>query len=414
MTRRTFTRRTIDRENGRVSGSYDAVVIGGGILGLATARRLLLERPGWHVLLLEKEPRLAMHQTGRSSGVIHSGIYYAPGSLKARLCVEGKRELERYADERGIERAERGKLVVALDASELGRLAELERRGRANGVQGLRALDGAELRQIEPNVQGIRALHAPHTGVIDFAAVANAFAADIAAAGGEVALGRAATAIVERARSVEVETPCGAVEARLAIACAGLQSDRLARRSPVRIVPFRGDYYTLSPAAGSLVNGLVYPVPDPAFPFLGVHFTRQVDGKVVAGPNAVLALARERYGRAGFSARDTLATVSYGGFWRFAARHLATGAAEAWRDVSKRAFVRDMQRYVPAVGAADVTFGPTGIRGQALTSDGRLADDFVLEGSGRVIHVVNAPSPAATSSLAIAAHVAQLALAAVT
>ncbi|HVC86222.1 MAG TPA: L-2-hydroxyglutarate oxidase [Gaiellaceae bacterium] len=392
---------------------YDAVVIGGGILGLATARRLLLERPGWRVLVLEKEQRLAMHQTGRTSGVIHSGVYYTPGSLKARLCSEGKRELERYADERGVQRIERGKLIVALDASELERLAELERRGRANGVPGLRVLEGAELREIEPNVQGVRALHAPHTGVIDFAAVANAFAEDIAQAGGEVALGRAVTGITERAQLVEVDTSGGPVEARLVVSCAGLQSDRLARRAEVRIVPFRGDYYTLSPAAASLVNGLVYPVPDPAFPFLGVHFTKQVDGTVVAGPNAVLALARERYGRLGFSARDTLATVTYPGFWRFAARHFATGAAEAWRDVSKRAFVRDLQRYVPRVGAADVTFGPTGIRGQALGPGGRLADDFVLGGSGRVIHVVNAPSPAATSSLAIARHLAQLALDAV-
>jgi L-2-hydroxyglutarate oxidase LhgO len=341
--------------------------------------------------------------------VIHSGIYYAPGSLKARLCVEGKEALERYADERGIPRLQRGKLIVALDDSELERLAELERRGRANGVTGLRGLEGDELRAIEPNVAGIRALHAPGTGVIDYTRVAESFAGDIREAGGEIQLGEEVTAVAERRGRVEVATRGGARSARALVACAGLQADRLAR-SGTRIVPFRGDYCTLSERAAGLVRGLVYPVPDPGFPFLGVHLTKQVDGTLTAGPNAVLSLAREQYRRSAFSPRDAIATAAYPGFWRFAARHFRTGSAEVWRDLSKRAFVRDIQRYVPAVTDEDVRFGPSGIRAQALGRDGRLLDDFVIEGSRRIVQVVNAPSPAATSSLAIGSHIARLAL----
>jgi (S)-2-hydroxyglutarate dehydrogenase len=388
---------------------YDVIVVGGGILGLSAARRLLLERPGLRLALLEKEDRLATHQTGHNSGVLHSGIYYPPGSLKARLCVEGKRALERYADEHGLLRVERGKLIVALDESELGRLAELERRGRANGVAGLRVLERDELLTIEPNVQGIRALHAPTTGVIDYQKVAASFAEDVRGAGGEIAVGEEVIAAVERRGVAEVATRSSARTARAVIVCAGLQSDRLARSS-TRIVPFRGDYYTLSRRAATLVNGLIYPVPDPAFPFLGVHLTKQVSGTVIAGPNAVLSLAREQYRRTAFSPRDAMATATYGGFWRFSARHLRTGAAELWRDLSRGAFVRDIQRYVPAVTEADVRFGPSGIRAQALGRDGRLLDDFVIEGGGRIFHVVNAPSPAATSSLAIGEHIARLAL----
>lgn len=389
--------------------TFDVVVVGAGILGLATARELLDRRPGLRVAVLEKEAAPARHQSGRNSGVLHSGVYYAPGSLKARLCGEGKRALERYADERGIERIERGKLIVALDESELPRLAELERRARANGVEGLRSLDARGLREIEPNVLGIRALHAPRTGVIDFARVAESLAEDVRAAGGELLLGREVRAVAERGRGVEVETDDGALTASAVVVCAGLQGDRLAR-SATRIVPFRGDYYTLSARAAALVRGLVYPVPDPSFPFLGVHLTKRLDGTVVAGPNAVLALAREGYRRASVSLRDTAATLGYPGFWRFARKHLRTGAAEAWRDVSKRAFIRDLRRYLPDVSEADATFGPSGIRAQALTPDGRLADDFVLERGRRTVHVVSAPSPAATSSLAIAAHLAGLVL----
>jgi L-2-hydroxyglutarate oxidase LhgO len=392
------------------SGTYDVVVVGAGILGLATARRLLHLRPGLRLTVVEKEAAIASHQTGHNSGVVHSGIYYAPGSLKARLCTTGKAAIERFVSERGLPYERCGKLIVAIDESELGRLAELERRALANGVTGLRVLDGAELQSIEPHTVGIRALHAPATGIVDYGAVARAFAEDVRDAGGEVRLATSVVGLEERSRTVAVETTDGSFTAAALVGCAGLQSDRLAalagRRPPVRIVPFRGDYYTLKPPARRLVNGLVYPVPDPAFPFLGVHFTRLVNGRVIAGPNAVLALARERYGRASIDLRDLASTLRYSGFWRFARRNFRFGAGEVWRDVVKRAYVRDMQRYVPAITAGDVEFGPSGIRAQALGPDGRLVDDFVLERTGRQLHVLNAPSPAATASLAIAEHIA--------
>lgn len=392
------------------SRAYDVVVVGGGILGLATARQLLSTHPGLRLAVVEKEPELANHQTGHNSGVVHSGIYYAPGSLKARLCTAGKAALERYVAERGLPYERCGKLIVAVEEGELGRLAELERRAVANGVGGLRVLDASELRSVEPNAVGLRALHSPETAIVDYRAVARSFADDVRAAGGELKLGTAAVRLAERGRGVAVETSAGSFTASALVACAGLQSDRLAalagRRPAVRIVPFRGDYYTLKPAARELVKGLVYPVPDPALPFLGVHFTRLTDGRVIAGPNAVLALARERYGRADVNVHDLASTLGYAGFWRFARRHYRFGAAELWRDVVKRAYVRDMQRYVPAVTADDVEFGPSGIRAQALGRDGKLVDDFVLERTGRQLHVLNAPSPAATASMAIAEHIA--------
>jgi (S)-2-hydroxyglutarate dehydrogenase len=392
------------------SRAYDVVVVGAGILGLATARRLLQERPGLRLAVLDKEASIATHQTGHNSGVVHSGIYYTPGSLKARLCTQGKAALERYVAERGLAYERCGKLIVATEESELPRLAELERRALANGVAGLSVLDGDELRAVEPNAAGIKALHARETAIVDYRAVAAAFASDIEEAGGELALGTAAVGIEERGRSVVLETSAGSFAATALVGCAGLQSDRVAAlggmRPPVRIVPFRGDYYTLRPHARALVNGLVYPVPDPSFPFLGVHFTKLIDGRVVAGPNAVLALARERYGRAGVDVRDVASTLGYRGFWRVARRHYRFGAGELWRDLVKRAYVRELQRYVPAVAADDLDFGPSGIRAQAVDREGRLVDDFVLERTGRQLHVLNAPSPAATASLAIADHIA--------
>jgi (S)-2-hydroxyglutarate dehydrogenase len=395
--------------------SYDVAVVGGGILGLSTARQLLIARPGLRLIVLEKERELATHQTGHNSGVLHSGVYYAPGSLKARLCVEGKAALERFAAERGIPVRRAGKLIVALDDSELARLGELKRRATENGVEGLRELSRDEFRELEPNVEGIRALHAPSTGVIDYSLVAHAFAEDVRERGGEISLGRRVDAIRSAVGGAHLETDEGSLRARVGVSCAGLQSDRLAREGAtgprLRIVPFRGDYYTLTAAAQSLVNGLVYPVPDPAFPFLGVHFTKRIDGSVIAGPNAVLALSRERYRRAAFNVRDATSAVTYGGLWRFAIRHFDVAAAEVWRDLSKRAFVRDMQRYVPSVRGRDVEFGPTGIRAQALTPDGRLVDDFVIETRPGIVHVVNAPSPGATSSIAIGAWIAGRALA---
>jgi L-2-hydroxyglutarate oxidase LhgO len=398
-----------------VSGPYDVVVIGGGIVGLSAAHQLLLRRPDLSLAVLEKEPEPASHQSGHNSGVLHSGLYYRPGSLKAKLCREGKAEVERFADEHGIPYEHRGKVVVALDESELAPLAELERRGAANGVEGLRMIGRDELRELEPHVAGIRALHSPGTGVIDFRRVALAYADEVRARGGEILTGLEVTAVRAHGAERELITSAGPVLARNVIACAGLYADRVAALTgdaprDYRIVPFRGDYYTLRPEARSLVNGLVYPVPDPSFPFLGVHFTRRIDGGVVAGPNAVLALAREGYGRTDVRLRDVADVVSFPGFWRLAARNLRMGAAEVWRDVVKSAFVADMQRLLPEIRAADVDFGPSGVRGQALARDGSLADDFLLEGSPNVLHVLNAPSPAATASPAIGRYLAEQAL----
>jgi (S)-2-hydroxyglutarate dehydrogenase len=383
----------------------DVVVVGGGALGLAVARRLALD--GRRVVVLEKEPELARHQTGRNSGVIHSGVYYAPGSLKARLCAAGKESLLRYADERGIPHELCGKLIVALDERELPRLRELERRATANGVESIRDVPAGEIQDVEPSAVGLRALHVPRTGIIDYTAVAHAYADDILLSGNEIRVGRTAEAIRVRSRTIEIDAGDETFVAEGAIACAGLQSDRILELAgggpaPVRIVPFRGDYYTFLAGRGPLIRGLVYPVPDPRFPFLGVHLTRMIDGSLTAGPNAVLALAREGYGRASFDVRDAIDVLRYRGFWRLARRHVLSGAQEVWRDLSKRAFVADLQRYVPSVRGEDVAFGPSGIRAQAVTPDGRLADDFVLEKSERMMHVLNAPSPGATASLAIA------------
>jgi L-2-hydroxyglutarate oxidase LhgO len=331
---------------------FDVAVVGAGIIGLATARALALG--GRRVAVVEKERELATHQSGHNSGVIHSGIYYAPGSLKARLCVEGKRELELYAEERGIPFRRAGKLIVALDESELPRLAELKRRGLANGVEGLREVDADELRAIEPNAVGLRALHAPGTGIIDYRAVAAAYADDVRAAGGEVLLGRRVTRVTGGG---ELETADGAVVASHVVVCAGVQADRLAHRGP-RIVPFRGDYYTLSDGARSLVRGLVYPVPDPRFPFLGVHFTKRIDGEVWAGPNAVLAFAREGYRRRDINPGDLARTLAFRGFQRLATKYLRTGLAEMWRDWWKPAFVGELRLYVPEIGSDDLQFGP--------------------------------------------------------
>ncbi len=400
---------------GRMSERFDVVVVGGGIVGLSTANQLLLRRPDLRLAVLEKEQELAAHQSGHNSGVLHSGLYYRPGSLKARLCREGKAEVERFADEHGIPYEHCGKVVVALDEAELPRLAELERRGAENGVEGLRAIGGDELRELEPHVAGIRALHSPGTGVIDFRRVAAAYGDEVRACGGEILTGREVTAVRTRGAERELLTTGGPVTARNVIACAGLHADRVAALTgdaprDHRIIPFRGDYYTFRPEARRLVNGLVYPVPDPSFPFLGVHFTWQIDGGVLAGPNAVLALAREGYGRTDVSVRDVAGVLAWPGFWRLAGRNLRMGAGEVWRDLVKSAFVADMQRLLPEIRADDVEFGPSGVRGQALARDGSLADDFLLEGSSNVLHVLNAPSPAATASPAIGRHLAEQAL----
>jgi L-2-hydroxyglutarate oxidase len=387
----------------------DVVVVGGGILGLAVARELLVRQPGRRVAVLERETRLAGHQTGHNSGVLHAGLYYAPGSLKARLTREGKERLERYAAERGIPYERCGKLVVVTSEGELEALEALRGRAEANAVPGLEVVGPERIRELEPHVVAIRGLWSPTTGIIDFSAVAAAFGDDIRAGGGSIHLGCEVTGLDERSAEVVVRTTAGELLAGHVITCAGLWSDRVAAMTvPAvreRIIPFRGDYYTLTPEARSLVHGLIYPVPDPRFPFLGVHFTRRVDGEVWAGPNAVLAFARTGYRRRDVSPRDLLAIASSRGFLRLAGRFWRTGAAEMWRDWSKAAFLAELQRFVPELRASQLVFGPSGIRAQAVDLDGRLVDDFRFRGSRRVLHVVNAPSPAATASPGIAREV---------
>ena len=382
------------------------VVVGGGILGLATARELGARRPAASVTVLEKEPAVGLHQTGRSSGVVHRGVYYAPGSLKARLCVEGAAELLRYCDEREIAVLRCGKLVVATTPAEISRLDELHARSVANGVPGVERVGPERIRELEPHAAGIAALHSPETSVVDFRLVAEALAADVVAAGGEVLTGREVTAFVRRPRSLAVLTTGGPVEAAHVVVCGGVQADRLAAlsggpREP-RIVPFRGDYLVLRPEARHLVRGLVYPVPDPAFPFLGVHTTVRPDGAVWLGPNAVLALARERYGRWSVRPRDAWDALAAPGLRRLARSHWRTGLAEVARDHSVRLLVAEARKLLPGLEAAHVERGPSGIRAQALGPDGGLVDDFVFDGDDRLLHVRNAPSPGATSALAIA------------
>jgi len=391
------------------AGRHDVAIIGAGIVGLATALTLIERHPRLRVVVVDKEATLAHHQSGRNSGVVHRGVYYAPGSLKARLCVEGAEALVRFCARRDIPVKLVGKVIVALGEPELPALHELQRRGEANGVPGLRMIDAAELREIEPHAVGVAALHSPSTGIVDFGAVAAAYADEFTGRGGEIRLRHRVRAIPVRGDGVSLEVERGPViHASWLITCGGLQSDRLAAMTTpsatrdLRIVPFRGDYFVLRPERRSLVRGLIYPVPDPRFPFLGVHFTVRHDGEVWAGPNAVLAFRREGYRRLSVSPAELLDTLTYPGFWRVAGRYWRVGAAEMWRDFVKPAFVASLQRYVPDIGPEDLEPGPSGVRAQAIARDGTLVDDFVVERAGRALHVRNAPSPAATSSLSIA------------
>jgi L-2-hydroxyglutarate oxidase LhgO len=398
-----------------MSDRLDVIVIGGGIIGLATAYRLLEARPDMRLALVEKEADLATHQTGHNSGVLHAGLYYEPGSLKAELCREGKLGLQEFAEAHAIPFELCGKLVVAISPEELPRLAALRDRAIANGTPGLEEVDAVRICEIEPHVVGIAGLWSPSSGIIDFRRVALAMADEIRARGGTILTSWPVVGVDVRRDEVVVSAASGdARTAALLVGCAGLQADRVARLSGAvagpRIVPFRGDYYTLAESARALVRGLVYPVPDPRFPFLGLHFTRRIDGDVLAGPNAVLAFAREGYRRRDLNVADLAATLGSAGFRRLARRYLGTGLAELWRDGWKPAFVDQLRRYIPEIRSADLRFGPSGVRAQALADDGTLIDDFVLDQRERVIHVLNAPSPAATSSLAIARRIATMAL----
>jgi len=398
-----------------MSERVDLAIIGGGIVGLATALMLLEARPGLSIAILEKERALAMHQSGHNSGVVHAGLYYAPGSLKAKLCREGKVALETYAAAHDIPIRYPGKLVVALTEDELPRLANIRDRATENGVDGLEEVGPERIRELEPKANGIRGLWSPRTGIVDFRAVALAFADDLRAKGVAIHTSREVTAIAERSGSVVLTTTAGELEASDVIACAGLQADRVAAMTggadeAPSIVPFRGDYYTFKPEARSLITRLLYPVPDPRFPFLGVHFTPRHDGEVWAGPNAVLALAREGYKRTDIDLRDLAGSLTNRGFLRLATQFWRMGALEMWRDVSKRAYVREMQRYLPDITGDQLRFGPSGVRAQALGRDGTMIDDFSLGGRGRILHVQNAPSPAATSSLAIGRMLAETAI----
>ena len=388
------------------------VIVGGGILGLATARLVAREGRDAEVLVLEKEDVLAQHQTSHNSGVVHAGLYYAPGSLKARLCVRGVSLLKAFCVERGIAYDECGKLVIATNEREMTRFDALEERARANGVPGLRRFGGSELRAIEPRASGIAALHSPATAIVDFGEVALAMADDARAAGASINTRLEVGRVLGAGRAAEIELTDGTViRADRAIVCAGLHADRLARASgqpaEPRIMPFRGEYWQLRPDRRHLVRGLIYPVPDPALPFLGIHLTRKIDGSVWIGPNAILASAREGYRRTTFVARDVWDAVGWPGAPRLFRRYWQVGIAEAYRTVSKRAFIREARRYVPELRASDAIRAPAGVRAQAVDRDGSLVDDFRLTTDGSVLWVRNAPSPAATSSFAIAEELVQ-------
>jgi (S)-2-hydroxyglutarate dehydrogenase len=385
---------------------FDIVVVGAGLIGLATGRELLRRYPDRRLAILEKEAVIASHQSGRNSGVIHSGIYYSPGSLKAQLCVEGAGLLTTYCEQRGIPYKRLGKLIVATKEAEMPRLDELFRRGQTNGVAGLTMVQAEDIPDVEPHARGLRAIHSPNTGIIDYRDVALSLVKDIQDAGGSVTTGMAVSGLNRANGNWALRTTTGTVTARSLITCAGLYSDVLARMTGAspdpQIVPFRGDYWRVRPGRQTLVRGLIYPVPDPSFPFLGVHFTTRMDGDLWLGPNAVLAFAREGYRLSTVRVRELLAMLRWPGLYRMSRRYWRTGLSEMYRAVSHRALHAELQRYVPDLQPEDILPGPSGVRAQALSRSGALVDDFVFSQEEGVLHVRNAPSPAATSCLAIA------------
>lgn len=392
---------------------YDVAVIGGGIVGLAAGLALAERAPGLRLAVLEKEDRLAAHQSSHNSGVIHAGIYYAPGSAKARLCVEGMKLLLAFCDTHGIRYDRCGKVIVATSPDELPRLERLYERGTANGVEGLARIGPERLRELEPHAAGLAGLCSPATAVVDFGQVAMAMANSLRERGTTILTQGRVEAIAHARDGLVLHTARGPVRARALINCAGLYADQVARLMGVRtagqIIPFRGEYYHLRPGREHLVRGLIYPVPDPAFPFLGVHFTRTIHGVVEAGPNAVLALAREGYSYRHIRLNEAARMLAYPGFWRMAARYWRMGLYEVYRSLSETTFVQALQRLVPEIKTADIVRGHTGVRAQAVERNGALVDDFRIVHTPQAIHVLNAPSPAATASLAIGRHIADLA-----
>lgn len=389
---------------------YDLAIVGGGIVGLATAREFLKREPGLRLIILEKEPEIARHQSGHNSGVIHAGIYYAPGSLKAKACVQGHDEMIEFCREKGIPFELCGKVIVALDESELPRLDDLLKRGNSNGVKGLEMIGPERLKELEPYAAGIKAIYSPNTGIVDYVKVTQAYAAEIREKGGEIVTNCEVKTLSTRPDYTVLGAQQGIVQteikARFVITCGGLQSDKLAQLSRsendgVQIVPFRGDYYVLRPDKRFMVGSLIYPVPDPRFPFLGVHFTKRIDGEVWAGPNAVLAFAREGYTRWKLNPKELGEVLTFGGFWKLAGKYWKMGLTEMYRDYSKAAYLKELQRYMPEIKGEDLLPGPSGVRAQALSGNGQLVDDFLIRRGENVIHVQNAPSPAATSSLVI-------------
>jgi L-2-hydroxyglutarate oxidase LhgO len=393
----------------------DFAVIGGGIVGLATALQLIRRRPTVRVVVLEKEPAVGRHQTGHNSGVIHSGIYYKPGSLKAKNCVAGAQAMVEFCREQGIAYEICGKVVVATDQPELPGLEELKRRGTANGVPGLTMIGVEQLREFEPHCTGIAALYVPGTGIVNYSLVAQKYAELIQAGGGQILTDCPVQGIVQRAGETVLETERGSIKASRVINCAGLYSDRIMRmageKNGLRIVPFRGEYYEIVPARRKLVRNLIYPVADPRFPFLGVHFTRRISGGIEAGPNAVLALKREGYRKTDFNLKDAVETAMFPGFWKMAAKYWQSGLGEYYRSLNKQAFARALQKLVPEIQSEDLEPAGAGVRAQALDSTGRLLDDFAIVESRQFIHVCNVPSPAATASLVIGKQISEIALA---
>ena len=392
---------------------YDFAIIGGGIVGLATAWQLTRLASGVKLVVVEKESALAFHQSGRNSGVIHSGIYYRPGSLRARNCRDGKAALEAFCDEHDVAWQRTGKVIVATQEGQLAQLRTIFERGQQNGVD-CAMIDVDRLRQLEPHCAGIAAIHVPESGIVDYPGVCHKLGELLQAAGAEIRLNCRVSGIDQRTDFVRLQTSQGDIEATQVINCGGLHSDRIARQSGLkmreRIIPFRGEYFELKPEAHHLCRTLIYPVPDPRFPFLGVHFTRMVHGGVECGPNAVFALAREGYNWGTINLRDVFESLTYPGFFRLAVRNWKTGLGEVWRSLSKAAFVRALQKLVPEIRSEHLHSAPAGVRAQALGLDGKLLDDFVILRHERVVNVCNAPSPAATACLNIGKHIAEQAV----